>query len=377
MTSIDFTSTEEDDYFLVPYVELRERSTSLTAGDNSGLALPDAFCGLEEPTLHETLGILRFLAFRLARVMHITEHPEGLVWFESYNEETTFDDYLEVATAILAALQTSVVSTSANGEIVVDFLPIIEDIKQFFQDDFIPIAHYLRASNPDGIDDFEYDFDDAFIGDDALREIYLFRYFHDVKRIVDLDPIFRLGGDGEEMEVVAVNKHRPTPEAVRDFSSPLDRILLSIISVVQFFKRSLELDEGGSAEDYDEPTIEELEKNKWEYIEEFPDEVEIAEESYQEDLNGVVYDFEFCAESAVLRDLGIISISEHQDGDSQGWLRATLSLPLDQLEHVGKLGFSSDEDETYEDPFVDHEPVGRLRLGWYEYYFFTPNEDEA
>jgi hypothetical protein len=107
-----------------------------------------------------------------------------------------------------------------------------------------------------------------------------------------------------------------------------------------------------------------------EYIEEFPDEVDVAEEIFEERSHGHMYDFEFLAESAVFHDLGITSITEGEDG----WLRATLSPAADQGETLNNVGFFL-EGEDVDDPLADEEPAGLVHLGFYEWYFFMPSDD--
>jgi hypothetical protein len=372
MTELLFTSNEGDDYFLVPSVQLQERPKPLASGERLQFTLPASLCGLEEPTLHESLGVLRFLAFRLARVLYIAEWPDGLFWYESYYEDTTFDDYLEVATALLAALSTNIVSTSETGEITVAISPIVEELREFFVNDFVPMAHYLRNANPEGDEDFEYDFDDAFIGEDALRKIYSLKFFYEKNRIIDLDHIFNHGSeDSDDMGVIAVKKDGESPLlSSRNFSEPLDRVLLSIIGVLQFFKMSSEI--GDDTHDDDEPTLEDHQRDLREYIEEFPDEEESARESFQKTIDGELYDYEFCAESIALHELGITSIRPTDDAQ---WFHATLTQPANSYEFAEKLGFLDDPD-SFSDPFTDDEPAGMVRLGWYEFFFFTHEEED-
>ena len=374
MTELQFTSNEGDDSWFIPHVELQERSKPLASGDDLQFPLPAALCGLEEPTLHESLGVLRFLAFRLARVLCVVSREHGLAWYQSYYEDTTVDDYLEVATALLAALRTDVVSTSKTGEITVDFSPIVEDLEQFFLDEFVPIAHYLRVANPDGDEDFEYDFDDAFIGGDALKKIYSFVNFYKTKRIIDLDSLLQEDQESGWEEVVAVRINGiSTLQPKRELTQPMDRVLLSIIGVLQFLGYSSEYGElyAGFNDDED-PTLEQLEKDRDEYIEEFPEEEEVAHESFNDRAHGEIKSLEFTEEAAVIHTLGITSITETEDGS----FRATLVLSTDPLEYLRPLGYCEENDYGNGDPFVYDEPVGPVSLGWYEYVFFTPDDDE-
>ena len=375
MAELFFTSNEDDEYFIIPSVQLDERPKPLLSGEELHFTLPKDLCGPEEPTLHESLGVLRFLAFRLARVLYIAEWPDGLAWYESYYEDTSFDDYLEVATALLAALRTTVDSTSKTGEINVYFLPIVEELEQFFLNDFVPIAHYLRAANPDGDEDFEYDFDNASFSEDALKKIYSFVNFYKTKRIVDLDPLLRKSSERSgENGVVAVRiKGISTLQPKREFTQPIDQVMLSILGVLQFFKYSSEYgDLYAGFNDDDDPTLEQLQKDRDEYIQEFPDEEDVADETFNEEAHGEMMDFNFIAETTAIDALGITSIAEAEDG----WISATLVLPADPLEHLRNFGISPENEWGYDDPFVDYEPTGLVRLGWYEYYFFTPDEDE-
>ena len=374
MTELQFTSNEGDGYRLFPSVQLQERSKPLASGDDLQFNLPTALCGLEEPTLHESLGVLRFLAFRLARVLCVVSREHGLAWYQSYYEDTTVDDYLEVATALLAALRTDVVSTSKTGEITVDFSPIVEDLEQFFLDEFVPIAHYLRVANPDGDEDFEYDFDDAFIGGDALKKIYSFVNFYKTKRIIDLDSLLQEDQESGWKEVVAVRINGiSTLQPKRELTQPMDRVLLSIIGVLQFLGYSSEYgDLYAGFNDDEDPTLEQLEKDRDEYIEEFPDEEEVAHESFNENAHGEIKNLNFSEEAAVIHTLGITSITETEDGS----FRATLVLSTDPLEYLRPLGYCEEDDYGSGDPFVYDEPVGPVSLGWYEYVFFTPDDDE-
>ena len=367
MTELQFTSNEGDDSWFIPHVELQERSKPLAFGDDLQFPLPAALCGLEELTLHESLGVLRFLAFRLARVLYIVT-DDGLAWYQSYYEDTTVDDYLEVAAALLAALRIEVVSTSKTGEITVDFSPIVEDLEQFFLDEFVPLAHYLRVANPD------VELDDAWIVGDALKKIYSFVNFYKTKRIIDLDSLLQLDQQETGEEVVAVRINGiSTLQPKRELTQPMDRVLLSIIGVLQFLGYSSEYGElyAGFNDDED-PTLEQLEKDRDEYIEEFPDEEEVAHEGFNDRAHGEIKNFEFRSETAAIHTLGITSISETEDGS----FRATLVLSTDPLEYLRPLGYCEEDNYGDRDPFVDYEPVGLVSLGWYEYFFFTPGFGE-
>jgi hypothetical protein len=374
MTELQFTSNEGDGYRLFPSVQLKERSKPSASEDDLQFTLPAALCGLEEPTLHESLGVLRFLAFRLACVLDIASDGELLAWYQSYYADTTIDDYLEVATALLAALRIDVVSTSKTGEITVDFSPIVEDLEQFFLDEFVPIAHYLRVANPDGDEDFEYDFDDAFIGGDALKKIYSFVNFYKTKRIIDLDSLLQEDQESGWEEVVAVRINGiSTLQPKRELTQPMDRVLLSIIGVLQFLGYSSEYGELYDGFNDDEgPTLEQLEVDRDEYIEEFPEEKEYAHERFNDRAHGEVKNFEFIMESAAFHTLGITSITEIEDGS----FRATLVLSTDLFDCLRKFGFCEQDDYEHRSPFVFVEPVGPVSLGWYEYVFFTPDDDE-
>ena len=367
MTELQFTSNEGDDSWFIPHVELQERSKPLASGDDLQFPLPAALCGLEEPTLHESLGVLRFLAFRLARVLYIVS-DDGLAWYQSYYEDTTVDDYLEVAAALLAALRIEVVSTSKTGEITVDFSPIVEDLEQFFLDEFVPLAHYLRVANPD------VELDDAWIVGDALKKIYSFVNFYKTKRIIDLDSLLQLDQQETGKEVVAVRINGiSTLQPKRELTQPMDRVLLSIIGVLQFLGYSSEYGElyAGFNDDED-PTLEQLEKDRDEYIEEFPDEEEVAHEGFNDRAHGEIKNLEFTEEAVAIHTLGITSITETEDGS----FRATLVLSTDPLEYLRPPGHCEEMYYDDEDPFVYDEPVGPVSLGWYEYFFFTPGFGE-
>jgi hypothetical protein len=314
------------------------------------------------------------LALRLARVLYAVEWSEGLAWYQSYYEDTTLSDDLEVATAVLAALNATVVSTSPDGEITMDFYPVVDEFEDFIYDKFIPITHYLRSANPDGDEDFEYEFDDAFIGREALEKIYAFVFFFKTHRIINLDQIFVLEDDDtSDSSIVAVNKTGvSTLQATRSFDTPLDKIKLTIIGVIQFFKYSSEYGDLFAGVRYEDINIEELHRDMLEYIQEFPDEVDVAEEIFEERSLGHIHNFELLAESAIFHDLGITAITE---GD-EGWIRATLSPATDQGETLINVGFYL-ESEDIDDALAEEEPVGLVRLGFYEWYFFTPSDEEA
>ncbi len=376
MTELQFTS-KEGDYYLaptfLPSLQLQERSKPLASGEDLQFTLPIALCGLEEPTLHESLGVLRFLASRLARVLYIAGCEDGLAWYHSYYGDTTVDDFLEVATILLAALDTEVVSTSKTGEITLDFSPIVENLDEFFLVGFVPVAHYLRVSNPDGDEDFEYDFDDGCLTGDALQKIYSFVNFYKTKRIIDLDSLLQEDQESVEIEeVVAVRINGISNlQPKRELTQPLDQVLLCIIGVLQFFGYSAELIYDGVNDDED-PTLEQLEKDRDEYIQEFPNEEEVAQETFIERAHGEMKNFEFILEGAAFHALGITSITETENGS----LRATLTLPADPLEHLRILGLSPESDFRFDDPFDDYESVGLVSLGCWEYFYFTPDDDK-
>lgn len=376
MTELQFTSNEGDYYLYstyLPSLQLQERSKPLASGEDLQFTLPTALCGLEEPTLHESLGVLRFLASRLARVLYIAGCEDGLAWYHSYYEETTVDDFLEVATILLAALDTEVVSTSKTGEITLDFSPIVENLDEFFLVGFVPVAHYLRVANPDGDEDFEYNFDDGCMAGDALKKIYSFVNFYKTKRIIDLDSLLQEDQESVEFkEVVAVRINGiSTLQPKRELTQPLDQVLLCIIGVLQFFGSSAEVIYDGVNDDED-PTLEQLEKERDEYIQEFPNEEEVAQETFIERAHGEMKNFEFILENAAFHALGITSITETENGS----FRATLTLPADPLEHLRILGLSPESDFRFDDPFDDYESVGLVSLGCWEYFYFTPEDDE-
>ena len=376
MTELQFTSNEGDYYLystFLPSLQLQERSKPLVSGEDLQFTLPTALCGLEEPTLHESLGVLRFLASRLARVLYIAGCEDGLAWYHSYYEETTVDDFLEVATILLAALDTEVVSTSKTGEITLDFSPIVENLDEFFLVGFVPVAHYLRVANPDGDEDFEYNFDDGCMAGDALKKIYSFVNFYKTKRIIDLDSLLQEDQESVEFkEVVAVRINGiSTLQPKRELTQPLDQVLLCIIGVLQFFGSSAEVIYDGVNDDED-PTLEQLEKEREEYIQEFPNEEEVAQETFIERAHGEMKNFEFILENAAFHALGITSITETENGS----FRATLTLPADPLEHLRILGLSPESDFRFDDPFDDYESVGLVSLGCWEYFYFTPEDDE-
>ena len=367
---VQFLSEPDGDIFFMPWVDMQPRTSPISDASDYTMSLPAELCGLENPTQEEKIAILRFLALRLARVMYMAEWPDGLRWYESYYEDTSISDYLEVATAVLAALCASVISTTDAGEITMEFAPIVEDMERFLVEDFVPLAHYMRVANPDDDEDFEYNFDDASYEVEELESIYCFDFFLDANRLVNLDAIINLGSDeSTELTVAAVRSSGiSTRQPQREYNQPLDRILLSIIGVVQFFKSTWEYGDISPESVVQDPTIEELRQDMLDYIEEFPDEEEVARETFEERSQGFTYDFSFIAEAAVLRDLGLTSVVEDEDGV----ICAVLSPPKRQLNYLNKLGVSPESD-YFDDPFAAEEPIGLVRLGWSEYYFFTPD----
>jgi hypothetical protein len=124
--------------------------------------------------------------------------------------------------------------------------------------------------------------------------------------------------------------------------------------------------------DDEDPTLEQLEKDRDEYIQEFPNEEEVAQETFIERAHGEMKNFEFILEGAAFHALGITSITETENGS----LRATLTLPADPLEHLRILGLSPESDFRFDDPFDDYESVGLVSLGCWEYFYFTPDDDK-
>ena len=124
--------------------------------------------------------------------------------------------------------------------------------------------------------------------------------------------------------------------------------------------------------DDEDPTLEQLEKDRNEYIEEFPDEEEAAQDTFNERAHGEIKNFEFMIENVAFHALGITSIAETENGS----FRATIVLPTDPLEHLRILGLSPESDFRFDDPFDGYESVGLVSLGYWEYFFFTPEDDE-
>ena len=109
-----------------------------------------------------------------------------------------------------------------------------------------------------------------------------------------------------------------------------------------------------------------------EHIEEYPDEEDEAREIFEEQSLGHINDYEFLAEFLVFNDFGITSIDEDEDG----WMHATLAPAANQLDSLFAVGFNPGSEEC-KDPLEDEEPVGLVRLGFYEWYFFASSDDEA
>jgi len=368
-----FKSEPDDNSYYFPGIDLEKRKSSKKDFSELQMSLPDDLCGLTEPTLEEQIAVLRYLALRIARILYMATRPDGLSWYYSYYEDTTLSDYLEVGTAVLASLNASVTSTSPDGSIAMDLDPV-EDLEEFFYDHFMPMASYFRVSNPDGDEDFEYDFNDAFVGREALDELYEFIFFFETQQIIDLDRIFASGDEATSgRATVAISRSgSSTLQPARIFDKPLDRIMLTIIGVIQFFKYSSEYGGLYTGGHYVEIDFDELRTDMMEHIEEFPDEEEYAREIFEEQSLGHINDYEFLAEFLVFNDLGIVAIDEDEDG----WLHATLTPAANQLEPLFAVGLNP-ESENCDDPLEEEEPVGLVRLGFYEWYFFTPSDDET
>lgn len=366
MNALHFHSDSETTYYF-PFVELRERATALSSAEEFSIPLPTELHGLTSPTEEETLAIVRFLAFRIARVLSNSAWPDGLRWYESYYEQTTFADYLEAATALLAALNLKIESTSDSGEISVLLKPSIEDLKDLFLEKLIPKMHHFRIFNPDEEGDFEDNSDYISVNESELQNLYSLNFFLESNRLIDLEPIYQMIETDDLAKPVAVRRSGvSTLQPDRDFSSPLDRVLITVLTVIKFFQNSSEIDESNDEFTYEERSIEELRQDMLDYIEEFPDEVEVAEEIFHESAHGVVAGLAFLTEAAVLNELGIISISDAGDE----FISATLLQDTDDLSYLRQLGFptNSDDDEIC-DPFVFDEPIGIVHLGWYEQFF--------
>jgi hypothetical protein len=289
------------------------------------------------------------------------------------DEEPSIGDYLEISATILGGLGADVQATSADGEITIDFYPHVDNPKEFLLEYFTPVANYTYATIVDDSEDFEFDIDDAYIGLDELKKLYHFSFFCDSYRILNLDAIVDMDTEGN-------NKRRPVSDrgpavspllSVRTFDKPTDRISLTIIEIIRFFKSSFRFEEDSDGYEEEEPDIEEMLQEMMIHINEYPDEEEEAREHFEEQSRGYLYDFEFIVESAVYRDLGIKSVEEL----GNGWLRTVLSPPTNQLAYLNKMGFTPESDD-FHDPFAEEEPRGLVRLGLFESVFFTPDEDE-
>lgn len=337
MSAIQYSNPEgEDGLYVFPHVELKYRREKLPEGTTYQLNLPPHLCGLESPTQNESIGILRYLALRLARLLsgYVSEE---IVWYNLWKEETVLYDYLEIATAILAALEIEVISTSELGHVAVELNPIVENIEEFFTEEFIPLWHYMNTVHKDDDeveqdeDEFEYDFSDAVFTVKELSGLYSFNFLRSHTRAVNLDIIRNLSGDDED-PIVVMGKISENQSSIssREFSQPLERILMCIMEVIYFFKNSGEIADSNSYE--------------------------------MDDSEMTSHDF--LSEAVIFESLSISDVSITEQGAYRAVLRPGDS-PTDFAEHVGF---------NFDDPFEETDPVDLITLGYYEYHFFTPDE---
>jgi hypothetical protein len=335
MSGIQFSDPEDvDECHIFPFVEIEYQTEELPPGTRYQLPLPSYLCGLESPTTNEKIGVLRLLALRTARVLESASlgvEELELGWFDAWKEETNLQDYLEIATALLAALEITVISTSETGRVTVELNPIIEKIQEFFLEDFIPLWHYMNTANEDYVDDFEFDFSNATFSVEELRERYAFNFLHPEFRVVNLDQIM-LGDAVDPVEVIEKASTPQSEAATHKTNQPLERVLQCIIEVLYFFKNSGEISDD---RDY--------------FIN--PENMD----SHQ-----------FHLEAIVLDSLEISEISPIE----QGGYRAVLKIGDQPTKYAEELAYYDDGT----DPFGVMEPTGLITLGWYEYYFFTPDD---
>ena len=336
MSDIQYNNPEgEDGLYVFPHVELKYRREKLPKGTIYQLNLPPHLCGLESPTQNESIGILRYLALRLARLL--SGYSDEIVWYNLWKEETVLYDYLEIATAILAALEIEVISTTELGHVAVELNPIVENIEEFFTEEFIPLWHYMNTVNKDDDeveqdeDEFEYDFSDAVFTVKELNSLYSFNFLRSYTRAVNLDIIRNLAGDDED-PILVMGKISENQSSIssREFSQPLERILMCIMEVIYFFKNSGEIADSNDFE---------------------MDDSEMTSD-------------DFLSEAVIFESLSISDVSITEQGTYRAVLRPGDS-PTDFAEHVGF---------TFDDPFEETDPVDLITLGYYEYHFFTPDE---
>jgi hypothetical protein len=252
-------------------------------------------------------------------------------WYWAWKEETDTNDYLEIATAILAALEMTVSSTSDTGHIKVELNPTIEKIQDFFLEDFIPLWHYMNTANENDEDDFEYDFSNATFSVEELSEKYAFNFLQPLYRVVNFDQIM-LGDGVDPVEVIEKAGNPQSEDAVHKSNQPIERVLQCIIEVLYFFTNSGAIDEDGGYE-----------------------------------INPEHMDsHDFLMEVIILDSLEISEISP----TAEGAYRAVLKIGDQPTKFANDFGFSLQNS----DPFKDLEPSGLITLGWYEYYFFTPDD---
>jgi hypothetical protein len=366
MSHFQFTNPEEkEDYFVFPFAESKDRVIPIRRPEVEEIVLPSELRGLDEVSQNEATGVLRFLALKMARALYMTNFPEGYFWYDSVTGATDFDDFLEVATAILAALQVDIISTDDQGGIELLMYPRVEDLKEFFLQDFIPIWHYIHNANSELVEEYQYDFENEFDPNIDLSEKYGFGFFSDAKRIVNLDAVFNLEYQDDEPLVVAVTTDGPSDlQPTREFTTPLDRILQVIIGVLYFFNAS-----GNRTTFFNRNlSFEEYEAKMHEYIKEFPDEEELAGEGFHENIHGHVLDHDLIPEAAVLQTLGIVDVAQREDD----WYHVSLMPPENQAEVLNDLGFNDGDG----DPLRYLDFAGPISLGIYEYSFFSPDEDD-
>jgi len=352
---------------LFPFLEARELRKGQRSMIDDKSFLPQHLRGLSNPTVEESIEIVRRLALRGARVIHVGFNGESddLGWFGCPEEDYEFDMSLHVSTICLASIGLKVESTGPDGEINVRLNPWMDVLRDWLLEEYVPSYHYLVSANLDDDDSFEYDLYDKLSHADLIDPPYNYFFFEDHYEFVDVDSLMSQSFHGypDEAPVVARRKGGLSDkEALRSFEGPFDELVRCLVTAIKFFHLS------GSEDPFVLHSVDELRRVMVEYIEEFPKEIENAQENFEEDARGELGDYKFWFVPAFLEAIGLTSIRD--DGDD----RVVAALkPPDNWQAV----FEKRDDYAAErDFFKDFEIVGPISLGAFELLYFTDDEDE-
>ena len=328
--------------------------------------LPESLLSLSDPTPHEQIQIIRRMAIRIARILQLSlTWDSGATWYESWYEKFDFDDALEMATVFLGALGVEVVSTDATGVITARLNSWDGRVPEFLLEHFVPYWHYISTANEDAQEDFEYDFDERIPHGDELRDEFHFSFFEDDYRFVDLDAVLEDNPENADLRVVAVRHKGLSPlQPVRHFDRPMDEILRVLIGVKHFFESS------GQGVEPESFSIEEAEERRREHILDSPEEADVAEENYQDEVHGHLSSFNFWEEAAIVGSLGLVVTGVDEDG----LISVTMSPPQDLIACLQDSNMISDDEDV--DICYWNDIVDPVCLGVYEDLYFAEPEDD-